>query len=339
MRYYIIYIGAFLALAMRGYSADGVVDEWDAFVNGKPLKSVLSSVDKKELRQWPFIYSASCAARLPPSERRVQSGYRKTCTDLLKELYSFSTEGASASSCVVSNASALLAWRSLLYNNPSYHNLLMAEAVNRALITHLVDKALLTNTGYRVATSNIVILARESLFPVESWRIVLSQELHGDSFGELAISPHYTAESSAKACRDLWREMGKTDNILAPTNADQASISNLQEHPDISLLLHRYIKTDALIRLAQMVRDYMNRMPNASVSDSIDQISNMFPIETFSRSMLTPSGGITEHLPPKPDSSWCIEEVLSCEPFSALQVAGLLGLLDRGQLNAILYFD
>lgn len=152
--------GLLLALVTRCFSAEAPLHEWETLVQGKHLGAVLSSVDKGELRQWVFIYSPTCTAALSPSHRQMQADFLRTNANLLIDLTILATQRVSTISGVISNTSALLKWRHLLYQHPSYYNLLMAEAVNRALVVQLADKAILQDIDYRRAVSNLVALTR-----------------------------------------------------------------------------------------------------------------------------------------------------------------------------------
>ena len=131
--------------------------------------------------------------------------------------------------------------------------------------------------------------------------------------------------------------MQRKDNILVPTNANRITLSDLQKHQDMALLLAKYINSDAQMRLVEMIYEYTVRNPAATTRDGVKQIAGVFPMESHAHTKLTPHGAITERLTIRAMPKWCVEEVLSGEPYSALQVAGLLRAIDCGQLESIIY--
>ena len=57
MKQFALVIGFSLEFVARCFSADAIPHEWETHVEGKHLSSVLASIDKGELRRWPFVYS------------------------------------------------------------------------------------------------------------------------------------------------------------------------------------------------------------------------------------------------------------------------------------------
>ena len=337
MKQFALVIGFSLEFVARCFSADAIPHEWETHVEGKHLSSVLASIDKGELRRWPFVYSAELAATFSASDRQAQDILRETCADLMNDLSILSTQKIALVTNAISNTSVLLKWRSLLYQSPSYQNLLMAEAVNHVIIIHLANMALTKNVQYQNATSNLIGVVRESLIPAESWCIALDQERRGKSFGQIVELKPHSSEFLAQKCREIWAEMQRKDNILVPTNANRITLSDLQKHQDMALLLAKYINSDAQMRLVEMIYEYTVRNPAATTRDGVKQIAGVFPMESHAHTKLTPHGAITERLTIRAMPKWCVEEVLSGEPYSALQVAGLLRAIDCGQLESIIY--
>lgn len=333
-----IFVGL-VALTTRCFSADASTHEWEVYVKGKHLDSVLLSVGAGNLRQWPFVYSSACDPVLSTEDRQLQPAFRKASDRLLADIAILSTQRVATISVLTSNTTAILKLRHLLYQRPSYVNLLMADALNRLLIVQLAEGKRLRNAEFQGATSNLIALARESLFPAEAWRVVIDQELRKKSFGQLVNPVLKTSEVAAQTCREIWIEMGRQDDILASADANRMAIVNLQRDQDMAPLLQRYIKTDALMRLVEMIHEYMAQNPSATICDGVAQIATVFPMDSHARTTLTAFGPKTERVLPRPCSKLCIEEVLSGQQFSALNVAGLLGLIERGQLDALVSYS
>lgn len=167
----------------------------------------------------------------------------------------------------------------------------------------------------------------------------MDQELRRKSYWQLSVPIVHSSEFCANACREFWAEMSRNDNIMASADVYQRTISHLQQYPNMALLLQRYIQTDALMRLLEMVHDYMDRMPDASTGDGAGKIACVFPMNSHARTKLTPHGAKTERILPKPEGKWCIKENLVGEPFSALQVAGLLRAIESEQVDAIMLYS
>lgn len=308
-------------------------------INSKDLDSILISINDEELDQWPFVYSSGVSSAFPSAEKRLQqSDFRTTCGSLLEGLSTMCSHDVVSVSNTIHDVEILIKWRNLLYASPSYENLLLAEAVNRLLVVKLADKKLVEDVESRAVTIRLIHEARGIRIPLASWRIVVDQEYHNNGFGKIAENTFIEPSVSMEICKEIWVEMGRRDDMLAPAYSSHASLFDLHNKTDMPLLFHRYVATDAYMRKLEMVYKYLNEVPFANTQDKLEKVEKKFPIMLHTKYSMTPKGLQTSRIRIKPEPDWSVEEVVRNDPFSALQVSALMRAIDSNKLLEIIPF-
>ncbi|HMO52542.1 MAG TPA: hypothetical protein PKE26_15055 [Kiritimatiellia bacterium] len=338
MKHFTIICLFLLSLAHPSLTDPIPISEWDLVIKGKSLEDILQAVRNGQIEQWPFIHSASELLTSSNVDNQKQLEFQNECKRIITEVMAFNLRPNNDLSGFTDVVTSLLQWRDILYRRPSYYNLLLADTINRYLILRFVDNDWITHKPLPVELYRLVSSSRINSFPSESLLHFVNRIKYSDSIIVTGVLSHASIEINANIYRSLWTQLRRSDSILQPTNLILSATTSLISVPDTPLLLNRYIKSDSLLRLVEMLYDYLIHEPHASIYDTHEQIARYYPINSRTTTTLTPHGAVIKRSPFIPSPFMCVEEVLAEQEFGSINIVGLLTQIISGRLDSISNF-
>jgi len=219
--------------------------------------------------------------------------------------------------------------------NADYVSLVLADALTRAIAV-----ALCQELGREVVLSRQFHESLAKLhgfqLPVLKWCAIAHNEF---GIKEESIVGVQRAATDEDAFKLLWRVISSNDDFGIPSNVEKSSSLNLLRDPNLTLLLHRVIRTDILVKTLVVAVDYKMRTNNFTIDDEEEKIATKIsaPISQ-TRYSIRKDGVHKKDVPLDPQKYTLGERILGLQ-VSYPEVARLLLAIKCKSIDKQLFYD
>lgn len=324
-----------VALAEGATNDNAALGKWQALMGKKGVLAVFDAIDESSLA-WPKVHSAEFVADLKGNVRQEQESFLSLAPRILDDAAVFAKDIPQRDpKQSAQRLDAILRVRDDMLTNPGYANLVVADALTRVGYVFLCKEL---GIDQKVSPDFEKSLSRLLAYrmPLTDWITLAREELKWDREKCLEIE---TEQNKEYGFHKLWKLLSKGDDFDFPRNLAKSGSYDLLKKRDLSLLMHRYVHTDIMLKTLSLAVQYKKQTDRFSLEDGDDKIAKVIPapVET-SISVITKSGVKKENVPMDKTALSVGERILDLQ-LSYPHVARLLRSIKSGDIDKQLCFQ